>query len=98
MKSKENIKKQYPAICYSCERARKIADINEQKGYVECVLRFLRASQLKGGINRDYLEIEEGWVYSKRRPFSKSSGTVGEGVMTNLQLITKEIKYCRQYI
>jgi len=91
--------KQYPSICYSCEKARKVADTNEQKGYVGCIIRFLN-----GGTNRDYLEIEEGkevaegWIYSKRSPFSKSSGTLGEGVMSNLQLITKEIKSCRQYI
>lgn len=104
MKNKKDIEKQYPSICYSCENARKVADTNEQKGYVGCIIRFLSGHQLKGGTNRDYLEIEEGkevaegWIYSKRSPFSKSSGTFGEGVMSNLQLITKEIKSCRQYI
>ena len=98
MKSKEEIQEKYPSICYSCNRARKVPDTNEQKGHVGCVIRLLKGS------NKDHLEIEEGeevaegWIYSKRRPFSESSGTLGDGVMTNMQLITKRISSCKQFV
>jgi len=102
--SEEDIKEKFPSICYSCALSRKVPDTNEEKGYVGCVMRLIPESRLGRGVEHlDWEEIQEGeevgegWIYSKRRPFSVSSGNTGEGIMANLQLITKGIKSCNQF-
>lgn len=87
----EEIKKEYPSICYSCEHSRRPAsDENTQIGYVGCVLRC---------IDKDYTEIvvgdtvAEGWVDLRSDVFGNKSG-----VMTNYQLLTHKIKKCNSFI
>lgn len=98
MKDKNQIQEEHPSICYNCQWARKVADTNEQKGYVGCVLRLLG-----NGEKYDYneitkaKEIAEGWVYTKRRPFQERYKGFGSGVMTNFQLITLEVSDCKQF-
>jgi len=100
MKKKKikQIKKDHPSICYNCKLARRPAsEENLKKGYVGCCLRVIDKPHTNYD-TYDYDEINEGkevgegWVDLKSRPFNKPSG-----VISNLQLITLEIKSCSKY-
>ena len=80
----------YPSICYVCRNARKpAANENRDKGYVGCA-EFTR----KG--HYDFIgkakELAEGWVDLRARIFGDKSG-----VITNLQLMTLEVKKCSSF-
>ncbi len=78
------------SICYNCENARKPAsDQIMNQGYVGCA-EFARKEHYDFIIEAE--ELAEGWVDLKTRIFGKKSG-----VITNLQLLTKEVKTCKEF-
>lgn len=96
-----SIMKKHPSICYSCKRARKPAsDENTKKGYVGCCIRVIGKRSKEDDITYDWGEIEEakeiaeGWVDLR----SELKLGKGSGVITNLMLLTLEVKSCKQYI
>lgn len=96
---RENIKEKYPSICYNCYFSRKPAsDENRDKGYVGCCIRALEQHQFKGGRIRDYeiineaKEVAEGWVDLRSSVFGEKSG-----IITDMMLLTKEVKSCDMY-
>lgn len=94
----EKIAQKYPSLCFGCELARKPATSDSLRhGFVGCCLRVI--DDIKHPDGYDYREIEEaeevaeGWVDLKTRP------TFGEGsgIISNLQIITKGVKSCKQF-
>jgi len=90
----------HPSICYNCERARKPAsDENTKKGYVGCCLRVVGKRSREDDLTYDWEEINEakevaeGWVDLK----SRVKLGKGSGIITNLMLLTQEVKSCNQY-
>lgn len=95
MKTEDEIKREYPSLCYSCERARRVAsESNEQLGFVGCAIRVKCCTEQVS--EDDIIEINtlaEGWVDLRAVPFGKSSG-----IITNLQIVTKGVSSCGAYI
>lgn len=89
----DEIKEKYPSICYNCDKARKPAsDENTKKGYVGCCIRVIDGNLDYYEIN-EAKEIAEGWVDLK----SNINLGKGSGIISNLQLLTLEVKSCRQF-
>ena len=88
----EEVVKKYPSICYECENARKTASEEiEQGGYVGCCM-FVRNDNDSIDFIEDAVEVAEGWVDLRARPFSK-----GSGIISNLQLITLKVTKCHHF-
>jgi hypothetical protein len=88
MNKDKSYKEKYPSICYACDLARKPAsDENRDNGYVGCCLRVM---------GKDWTEIiegkevAEGWVDLR----ASIDEIKGSGIITNLQLLTKQISAC----
>lgn len=80
----------YPSICYVCRNARKpAANENREKGYVGCA-EFTRKEHY--GFVDEAKELAEGWVDLRARIFGEKSG-----IITNLQLMTLEVKKCSSF-
>lgn len=85
----------HPSICWGCENARKPAsDENTKKGYVGCCIRALHGSKVYDFTEiNEADEIGEGWVDLK----SQVKLGKGSGIITNMQLLTKGVKSCKQF-
>ena len=90
----------HPSICYNCQLARKPAsDNNTKKGYVGCCLRVIGKRSKTDDDTYDWTEINEakevgeGWVDLR----SKVKLGKGSGIITNLMLLTLEVKSCNQF-
>ena len=94
MKAEDEIKREYPSLCYSCERARRVAsESNEQLGFVGCAIRVKYCTEPVSeddiiGVNT----LAEGWVDLRTVPFGRPSG-----IITNLQIVTKGVSICDAY-
>lgn len=93
------IKEKHPSICYNCDLARKPAsDENTKKGYIGCCLRVIGKRSKNDDITCDYDEITQakevavGWVDLK----STVKLGKGSGIITNLMLLTLEVKSCNK--
>lgn len=51
------------------------------------------AEMVQSGIKKAWL----GWVYLQRRPEKETSEFLGEGIMTNMCIITNEDDYCNKH-
>lgn len=101
-KAIEPIKDKYPSICYDCVFRRAAADSNIEKGYVGCVAvfdQFEIGNPTEEDISyiTEAKEIAVGWIYHKRYIEYPKDNTLGSGVMTNGQIITKEVKKCSKF-
>lgn len=88
---------QAPQTCINCEYAR-MAHVN---GKVACG-RIFNQEHLQDGCYKifDELNVDSlttGWAYMKRRPNSVSSGTVGEGLMTNHVIVFDDSFTCKYW-
>jgi len=82
--------KAHPSICYNCIRARKpAADSNLAKGWVGCAE---YAEKENFDFIKEAKELGEGWVDLRSPVFGSKSG-----VITNLQLLTLEVKECKAF-
>lgn len=95
----DQIKKEHPSICYTCDYARKPAsDENTKKGYVGCCLRVLPkySREIDDSFDWDEIneakEVGEGWVDLRSRIFGEQSG-----IISNCQLLTLEVTSCNKY-
>lgn len=94
MKTPDEIRANFPSICYSCDRARRVAsETNEQLGFVGCSLRVTPMMERvsEADINEAKI-IAEGWVDLRSRPFGSHSG-----VISNYQIVTLEVEMCGAY-
>lgn len=91
----EEIKKQYPSICYGCDLSRKAAsDENTKNGYVGCCIRVLDRVKIGDEYFIDAEEVAEGWVDLKCFPKLGK----GSGMITNFQILTLKTTKCPNYI
>jgi hypothetical protein len=82
--------KLHPSICYKCVNARKPAsDENVDEGWVGCA-EYARKEHCY--FVEKFKELGEGWVDLKASIFGKRSG-----VITNLQLLTREVEECNSF-
>jgi hypothetical protein len=96
---KEDIIKQYPSLCYTCSRARKVASERlEMEGHVGCIINCESDLKYDGQIDNplkyilDSDLVAEGWVDLRAVPFGD-----GSGMLTNYQIITKKVRKCAKY-
>lgn len=91
--SQEEIIKLHPSLCYQCIHARKPAsDEIQNKGYVGCA-EYARSDNGNIEFVGDVKELAEGWVDLRAKIFGIKSG-----VITNLQLLTLEVKECKSFL
>lgn len=93
------VKKKHPSLCFRCDLARKPASLdNLKRGYVGCALRGITNMKHPDGYDHDEIEeaeiVAEGWVDLKTRPTLSGDGS---GIISNLQIITKGVKSCKQF-
>ena len=92
MSMTESIIQAHESICYSCLNSRRVAaDKLEQEGYVGCCM-WVKGKSDRTDFIDEASELAEGWVDLKSKPFGNPSG-----VITNIQLITLEVKSCTEY-
>ena len=92
MENKEEVQSKYPSICYSCRNARKPAsDENRDKGYVGCA-EYARNDGAGWDYIKEVKELAIGWVDLRSSVFGNKSG-----IITNLQLLTLEVKNCSKH-
>ena len=102
--NKEEIIKEHPSLCYNCRNSRKPAsDTNIEKGYVGCCapLKMNISSNedfalldyfIEKKLNWQLKEAADGWVDLRSNVFGE-----GSGIITNYQLLTLEVKQCKDF-
>jgi len=89
----EAVKEKYPSICFECDNGRRVASReNEKNGHVGCRMRCYDNIEYPEYDIKEGKEVAEGWVDLRSRPFDKQSG-----IISNFQLITLEIKSCKNW-
>ena len=95
----EEVKIKHPSLCYDCSLARKPAsDENTLKGWVGCagpIAKNYEDNQnfVYGVVVKDELSLGEGWVDLRSSPKLGK----GSGIITNFQLLCKEVKSCKHF-
>lgn len=92
----KEIQEKFPSICYQCKNNRRpSSEENVKKGYVGCAEYTKRWKNDNNDISfvTEGEFLGEGWVDLRSYVFGKPSG-----ISTNFQLVTKEIKSCREFV